>query len=245
MSQPGARVESVVVALFLAGALAGGLAASVAGCGGDGIDSSPVPYERFCDRYATMACRIAVDCDCLGGVPASTCESYMRSDCADWVETPVNAGRMAYHADEGGKCLANMEAIARDRSLADAYWPESCDRMLTGVVQSGQACDGDEECLAGLACWNDQCVQMPGDGAACLDGTACAEGCFCGQDTLCHSYRAAGQPCPEGDTACDDGLYCDPRTTQCAPYIAQGGDCAHTPYDCADDLYCSDAAGQV
>lgn len=211
------------------------------GCGGDGggPGGAPVAFEQYCDEYAQMACEVARMCDCLEGYSEELCQTYLRLECVDEVEQPVNDGRVRYLPAEGGRCLADLWSVARDCTVSDNEdWPEACDRMLEGLVPAGQGCDGDAECLPGLECYGSQCTDMPGEGQPCLDGS-CETDHFCGVDDLCHRYRAAGQPCPEGDYACDDDLYCDGRTDTCAPYIGVGGDCAHDSYACDDDLYCS------
>jgi len=154
----------------------------------------------------------------------------------------VNNGRVQYLPNQGGQCLAGLYSVARDCQVDDFEdYPAACDLMLEGLVAAGQACDGDQECLDGLECYGDVCTDLPGEGQACLDGS-CEEDHFCGVDDLCHGYRASGQPCPEGDYACDNDLYCDTRSDTCAPYVGSGGDCAHDDYACDSDLYCSPAS---
>ncbi len=220
------------------------LCVSIGACGGEGggPGSSPVPFERYCDEYAQMACRVAETCDCLEGYSVALCETFLRSECADEVEQPVNAGRVRYVPAQGGLCLSQQWAVARDCRVDDNEdWPAACDLMLEGLVPAGQPCEEDLECLPGLECYMSVCTALPGEGQACVQGD-CAEDHFCGVDDLCHGYRAAGQPCPEGDYACDDDLYCDSRSDTCAPYLGSGGDCAHASYACDDDLYCSPAS---
>jgi hypothetical protein len=201
-----------------------------------------VPFEQYCDEYAEMACEVARICDCLQGYSVELCQTFLRAECVDEVEQPVNDGRVRYLPDQGGQCIAGQWSVARDcRVDDDEGWPEACDQMLEGLTPAGHGCDDDGECLPGLECYGDLCAVMPGEGQPCLTGS-CAEDCFCGVDDLCHRYRAAGQPCPEGSYACDDDLYCDARSDTCAPYLGPGGDCAHDTYACDDDLYCSVAS---
>lgn len=210
--------------------------------GGGGPSGAPVAFEQYCDAYAEMACEVARICDCLEGYSVELCQTYMRMECADEVEQPVNDGRVRYLPNEGGQCLEDLWNVARDCRVDDHEdWPEACDLMLEGLVPAGQGCDGDAECLPGLECYSSQCVDMPGEGQPCLDGS-CETDHFCGVDDLCHRYRSVGQPCPEGDYACDDDLYCDGRTDTCAPYLSAGADCAHDAYACDDDLHCSPAS---
>lgn len=217
--------------------------AGLAACGGDGggPGGAPVSFERYCDEYAEMACGVAQTCDCLEGYSVELCQTFLRQECADEVEQAVNDGRVRYLPAQGGQCLAELYRVTQNCRVDDnEEYPASCDLMLEGLVPAGQGCDGDQECLPGLECFGDICTDMPGEGQPCLQGS-CKDDHFCGVDDLCHRYRAAGQPCPEGDYACDSDLYCDARSDTCAPYISRGGDCAHDNYACDSDLYCSPA----
>jgi hypothetical protein len=200
-----------------------------------------VPIGDYCDEYAGITCEAAERCGCLEGVPVSFCLAYQADECQGDVIDPVEAGRYAYDALEAGRCLAAMRSMLRDCTGESLYWPDACDDMLVGLVPEGGACDGDSECAGDLECYSDACTRLPREGEACLAGSDCASGHFCGDDVLCHRNRGAGQPCPEGDTACEDDLYCDSRTTTCEPYLGAGESCAHDAYACDDDLYCSPA----
>lgn len=217
------------------------VAAALAAVSCSSSGSGPVALDNYCDEYAQMICRSAQRCDCLEGYSVEVCQAYVRPDCVDEVEDPVRSGRYTYNPVEAGKCLGALERIARDCSTEGDDWPDACDRMLVGNVSAGQTCDGDDECVSGLECYEDRCTALPRDNEPCLSGYACAEDHFCGDDDLCHRYRGRGEPCPEGDMACDDDLYCDSRTDTCQPYLASGQSCAHDSYACDDDLYCSES----
>ncbi|MFH2007006.1 MAG: hypothetical protein ABI333_10515 [bacterium] len=228
---------------FLVGTACAALLVAPSACsdntGGPGGES--VPFESYCDEWVAMACEVAAACDCLDGYSEALCRTYLITDCRDEVEAPVNAGRMAFDPQAAGQCIQQQWEIAHDCDLTGADWPQACDDMLVGQVPAGQYCDSDSECLTPLECYNDSCVDLPGEGQACLQGS-CETDHFCGVDDLCHRYRAQGQPCPEGDYACDDDLYCDSRTDTCEHYLASQADCSHASWACDDDLYCSMAS---
>lgn len=235
------RCARIPFLIGLCSAVLGAIGCEEGGGPGDG----PVAFEDYCGAYAEMTCQVASDCDCLEGYPISTCELYQSMDCRDEVEAPVNAGLMTYDAQSAGLCLQRLWAIAHDCSLEDADWPEACDAMLVGAVAENGACGGDDECLPGLECYGDRCIRLPTAGQTCHPDYGCASGHYCGEDGLCHLYQGAGGPCPEGDLACDSGLYCDSRVDECAPYLGANESCAHASWACDSALYCSESAGQV
>jgi hypothetical protein len=209
------------------------------GCSCSG-GSSPIAFEDFCTEYAKITCRAADKCKCLEGIGTALCETYQRQECASDFEEPVLSGRQSYDDAEAGRCLSAIDTIIDDCSLDGDDWPESCDRMLVGLVEENQNCEDDDECKPGLECYEGVCTRMPVDGQPCLDATSCADDHFCGEDGLCHQERGAGQDCPEGDMACRDDLYCDPRDDTCRDPIGAGQDCAHAEYACVEDHYCSE-----
>jgi len=198
-----------------------------------------VPQERYCDEWAEMACELAERCDCLGGYGVELCITYARMDCADEIEAPVQSGRVTYDAHAAGRCLSASYDIARDCSLEGARWPDACDQMLTGAVPQGGYCEGDQECISPLECYDDACVALPQAGQACHPEYSCAMDLYCGSSGLCETYKPQGQSC--ADAYCDDDLYCDSRTDTCQPYLGTGQDCSYDTYACDDDLYCESA----
>ncbi|NMC72616.1 MAG: hypothetical protein GYA57_21520 [Myxococcales bacterium] len=224
-------------------ALAGlaALAGTLAGCSDDG--AAPVPFEQYCERYAGIACEFAQRCDCLAGATVEMCRLFVDGECADEVEAPVNAGRRSYDAEAAGGCLAGLQSLLRDCTLAEPQWPEDCDRMLVGTLAAGRSCESDADCVPGLECHARACTDMPDAGQACLAGADCAEGLYCGDDEVCHAPQGVGGPCPEGNEACADDLYCDLRTSLCAAPLARGEACRHANAVCVEGLYCAVAAG--
>jgi hypothetical protein len=217
------------------------LAAPSAGCSDEA--AGPVPFERYCERYAEVACEFAARCDCLAGGTVELCRLYMDGECAGEVEEPVNAGRRSYDPAAGGGCLAGLQSLLGDCALDDLDWPADCDRMLVGLLAAGASCESDDDCVSGLECYSGRCAALPGAGQPCLDGSTCAGDLYCGSDELCHAPQGAGGPCPEGSEACGDDLYCDLRSNTCARYLGSGESCRHANAVCVDGLYCAVAAG--
>jgi len=206
--------------------------------------STPIPFEEYCDRYAEMTCGVGQDCSCFEASELELCKTYMGMECRDEVEAPVQEGRQSFDAAEAAECLGALHAIIADCSLDGADWPSGCDDMLAGRVIEGGACVGDDDCVAGLECWGEQCIVMPGNGQSCDPDYGCSVDTYCGDDDLCHEYRASGESCTEGDIACESDLYCNPTTVQCEPYVQQGSVCTQADWACDSDLYCAPASGR-
>jgi hypothetical protein len=214
---------------------------ALAACGGEA--SSPVPLEDYCDRYAEIACDYAQRCDCLMGATVEMCRTVMHGECAAEIETPVTDGRSTYDADAGGACLNGIRSVLSTCAMNVEAYPGACDEVLVGTRPAGGSCDGDSDCLPGLECYDAACIDPPGAGEACVDGTYCPGDLFCDAGNVCHVLRGRGQPCPEGDQACADGLFCDDRTTTCEPLLGSGETCMGFGGQCADGQYCSLATG--
>jgi hypothetical protein len=214
---------------------------ALSACGGE--SAAPVSFADYCDRYAQVTCDFARRCDCLHGATIEMCRAVMGNECATDVETPVNDGRQAYDAEQGGACLAGLQSVLGSCTPDYDAYPDACDRMLVGLLGEGRSCDGSDECVPGLDCYNGRCIDPPAAGEACVDGSYCPGSMFCGADELCHAPRGAGQPCPEGDQACADEMFCDNRTTTCEPLLHSGAPCMDFGGVCADGLYCSLASG--
>ena len=211
--------------------------ALASGCETEG--ASPVGLDAYCGEYARIACDFARRCDCLMGATEEMCRMLMQGECTGEVVTPVNDGRRSYDADAAGGCLAGWRSALADCSLDGFDLPAACERMLTGTRPAGGSCDGDDDCLPALECYDAACVVPPGAGDACLDGTYCPGDLFCADDERCAAARGSGRPCPEGDLACADGLYCDNRSTTCSALGRAGDSCAHDNGSCADGTYCA------
>lgn len=235
------RFPTLVALLCALAPLGCGDEASGPGAGGPSAVATPIAFADYCDRYAQMTCDVARTCDCLAGTGHATCVTYQTVACREDVEPPVEEGRRRWDAAAAGQCLAELEAIAADCSLSDAYWPEACDAMEVGIVPANGACESDRDCAGGLACAGGVCRTLPGDGEPCDAEYGCADEDFCGDDGLCHAYRGPGGACPEGSRACADELTCNPSTETCEPYRGEGESCADAPSACDSELGCAPA----
>lgn len=214
------------------------VAVTVAGCSGSG----PVALEDFCARYAEILCDAAERCDCLSAAEAAYCPTFLAGECEDDVVTPVDSGRRGYDEVAAGECLDSFSSVVRDCSAEGDSLSDACDRMLVGLIPEGQGCEGDDECQPGLECHDSACTEMPGAGETCLQTLYCAEDLFCADDGRCEAPRGSGRPCPEGDEACGDDLYCDSVTSTCQPPLSVGESCAADSWACGEGLYCPETS---
>jgi hypothetical protein len=174
------------------------LVARLPACGDDGggPGGAPVPFEQYCDEYAEMACEVARICDCLQGYSVELCQTFLRAECVDEVEQPVNDGRVRYLPDQGGQCIAGQWSVARDcRVDDDEGWPEACDQMLEGLTPAGQGCAD--------------------------SGGTCADDHYCDAAEVCRAQQGAGAPCTD-DEQCLSwdcvGDLCEPDTADSCPF---------------------------
>ncbi len=201
-------------------------------------DVLPVAYEDYCLQYADTACEAAARCGCLDIYDLEMCQAFQQAECTVKVQEPCESGRRSYDSQQAALCLHQLSNEMADCTATDIALLPGCDAMLVGQVPAGARCYRDVDCASGLECFAQACVAMPAAGEPCLPAKRCARGQFCDQQQLCQLEREHGEPCPEGDRACADELYCDVRVQQCAPYLQVGESCAHKRAQCDEGLYC-------
>jgi len=214
--------------------------------GSDAGDGSaigfPVALESYCEEYARVTCDAAEDCFCLDGHSVDACLTVQLSACKEDVEVPADGGRMSYDSASAGACLAEIESIISDCSLEGDSFPQSCDDMLVGLLDTGKSCNDDDECRADLECIEDVCTEMPAVGQACVKDGYCASDDYCGEDQLCHVYTGLGGAC-SFTFECEDDLYCS-AAGMCQPYRREGESCSEDleceSYDCVAERCESD-----
>lgn len=217
--------------------------ASLAACVGEG---------RFSEAQTRALCERALACGDY--VELDTCLEVRASQTAT-LDALIDAGRIAYDAGAGARCLRALRGLecARGEDLAGAL--AECDAALVGQVALGAACLIDQECAGGAA----RCELAPGCGAgdACCVGAcvglaaplavgepcsdapeACMEGSFCsvagGPDRVCVAIPADGEACPDG--VCGAGSFCD--GDRCQPAGEVGAACEEDD-ECAWPALCA------
>lgn len=186
----------------------------------------------------------AIDGECADGLvcaPGGSCASPLPVDATCERPEQCDAGLVC----DGGVCEAaaalggacdGPAACGTGRACARAPETRTCaDPLGLGDVCAGDGCD------VGLACAEDECVALPGDGDPCLDGFACDVGLTCEDGVgTCRPLPALGETCAVGNRFCADGLGCDPNTNTCQEGPGVGQMCLLNPpdYVCADGLGC-------
>jgi hypothetical protein len=234
---------------FLAGALA--LALALVACPGGKDpkpDSGELTLAGVCREMMSGANAWTA---CLHGDPAPASDARLTAWCAA-VEAEVAAGRVTYHAEQAGPCVAALRTVTCD--TIDADRPE-CDAVVSGNVAQGGACLVDFDCASGHcvvgASCPGVCTAYVGVGGDCsAAGARCAPGLGCGGGrcvAVTTPSATQGQPCVSG--TCASGLYCDPTTSKCAP-SKKSGSCAGAPdacmfgYACVESGVCVALAGR-
>ncbi len=179
----------------------------------DDDSGGPIGIDDLGDAIANTYCNLYVKCGLIDSL--ATCRQIDLLDDAEIdadLKAAVDAGKVIYHPDKAGECLAAFGATcdvsnapgSRSTSLA-------CDQTFEGTVGSGGQCAIDEECISQTcdvpscpdACCQGTCVGAtapvrPRLGESCLDNARCVDS-FCDDTTtVCTAYRANGAACAFG-----------------------------------------------
>lgn len=227
--------------LRLTGVLSLGLAMVLStGCGDDdrrgggGGGGAPVPLSSLAQELAESSCAKMFECcteaeimmqfEGIDPPPsteaecATTLAGFLTIGTATWMES-VSAGRLAYHDDLAGDCLAVVDALTCD-AYAGGLTEEpagamACDQMLEPLVADGGACSQNLECINGYCegATSDSdgvCTVLPELGEEC--DFDCAEGLYCefGSPSTCVAEKADGAECTRDDECENDCVGADP-----------------------------------
>lgn len=219
----------------------------VAGCG-------PSSYNEFRDQLTTRWCERQIRCGDVAGSDSQHCGVpgplvLIMGGAVD-VPTAMAAHRMTFHPDNAHECLDAVKSAPCDKEQAADDLYRHCHGVVTGAVENGQACLGDEECLggacAGVACGSGVCTPYAAHGAPCVaTGGTPAETCdpsvmFCNVGRgVCEHKIEKGRPCTDDaqclfDGACVDGKCADPART------GRDDVCGSTLPPCEDGLFCGE-----
>lgn len=232
---------------------------ALAGCGGSSSSSAPSSAKALCERLAEEETRIYAHC-------ANQSVPYYLSfdmvlDCEGFGEAQ-EAGRIAYHPDEAGACLAALEEVTcaeAAQAFGKGYFldlsglPASCQGAIEAKVEAGGACNSvlNYECVDGYcdiqsmeACFLEGSTcrsYVAPDGDCSAD--RCAPGYACSGDVCVASPPVTileeGGDCSVDYTLCDDGLRCSSGT--CVARTAASGACEES-YECLEGLRCIEDA---
>ncbi|HLV64878.1 MAG TPA: hypothetical protein VKY73_03665 [Polyangiaceae bacterium] len=222
------------------GAGGDGGTAGDAGLGGAGGDSgSPGPVAcpsdpgELAEAFAEAVCQKRVDCcsddyeECLKDVIEATDAIYVD------LATAVDGETAELDCDNFELCVG---AIAEAEC---SEWPAqvgqygaipvnepACWQMVTPLVETGEACSYNYECVDGVCSESEgECVALAGEDESCEDAVCDLRTTFCNADEVCERRYENGEACSQ-DLECQSGV-CDAEDGIC---VAPGSaECSYVP----------------
>ena len=172
------------------------------------------------------------------------------------LEQAVDDGRIGYDSKAAAACIAAIGDVECERINERPL--DACENVFVGSTASGEECDLDEECVAGLICDTNamcpgRCAPHRAAGLECRNDDDCASGLVCSDVTnRCVQPHAEGEPCGGGvEAECNGGLACigddrnEMRTGTCMPFdeIERAG--ADEPCDLTTGVLCGEGLSCV
>jgi hypothetical protein len=212
---------------------------ALAGCG-------PSSYRDFRDQLAARSCDRDRRCGVVG--PA---EQRCRVPPALALTVPgsldvpqaVDDGRLRYDSNAAQGCLDALGGAPCDDAATALRVLQHCHAVIGPKVESGGACDGDEECIGGRCVGAPGCagvcVAYPAPGGACVPDGGVAD-CdptvqYC-DGAKCQRHKQSGASCTR-DAECAFALVCRGKCGA-APRTGDGKPCAMDA-PCGDGSYCA------
>jgi hypothetical protein len=159
--------------------------------------------KTICAKYYAC-CTSAELMGTTWGPDQPTCESKltMQFDATkNTANTDQGKGRVAYHGDQLGACLAAYPNLTCEQLKTNATsTPMACNSVFEPKVAAGAACGADNECIGG----------------SCI-------GVAMGADGMCVAFATENTSCT--NAACGTGLYCKPGDNTCQKTKDDGATC--------------------
>lgn len=232
-------------------------------CGTDGVCRAPGPLGAPCGSIRECAFELACSANqcaaqdfadrgdsCTSGSDCSgestACSASARKHCVARM-----AGQACQQDDDcidgqqcdGNTCVASPgmdeecgHGVLCAVGLACGFEVRTCGPKPT----AGQQCatgPGGSVCADGLACNNDVCGPVPGDGDPCAIGTPeCGAGLGCSFEAdgaVCRPLGAAGSACANSKT-CASGTFCSSASSTCVTALAVGAPCSPSEDACGE-----------
>jgi hypothetical protein len=216
------------------------------------------PDAGFCDQYDNQCPHRCSHWVKLG----QACDDPFAPRCAPGLgcEYPDDGGFNRYCIPilQEGQACRSFNACAAD--LVCEPGDDGGQQCLKQYNSEGQPCgvtNGFPYCQADLFCHQDiptsgtpppgTCERRGGIGDACFGYGSCLPSLRCSSAIgggTCLPFIAQGQPCSNnfyGGGECQDGLYCEKKTSRCSPLPGDGGDCGNlgSEYECATGYSCT------
>ena len=175
----------------------------IAGCHDDG----GIALSAYPEAYADMHCRTSDQCHGAfvtgyGDVDGCRAEITTATDGPGLAQfmAVVEGGTAIYHPELMARCLAELEALGCDRTIAAT--PASCRDAFEGTIPLGQPCSLSQECEGDAYCEGAACPATAGtcaargaDGEGCWTVDECQSGLAC-QAGICQPPGSmSGGPC--------------------------------------------------
>jgi hypothetical protein len=217
----------------------------VAGCG-------PSSYNEFRDQLTTRWCERQIRCGEVAGSDSAHCEPpppLMLTMVGDVdVPTSMAAHHMTFHPDNAHECLEAVQSAPCDKDQAADDLYRQCHGVVTGAVDNGAACLGDDECIggvcAGATCGMGVCTPFAAHGAPCVasggppDQTCDPSVMFCNVGRgVCEHKLPKGGVCAFDEMCLFDGV-CVDGTCDDPPRVKAGDICTNGFVPCEDGYYC-------
>jgi hypothetical protein len=198
-----------------------------AGCSGGG----GIAVGDYLDRLVEAHCQYDVRCGLFTDL--ASCEAFFTLRDDPSLAAAIDAGKSSYDADKAEQCVNQIANADCDRTTKEGReTPAVCSEVVTGTVQTGDACASSSECVSGacatptcgMACCLGTCVAANAPaklGEPCATRT-CEVGLACDNAKMCVELLAAGAPCTSGDQ-CAYGLGCagSPGTCKALPKVGE------------------------
>jgi hypothetical protein len=206
--------------------------------------STPDLCRSRISAYCQSTMLVASGAGWTMGTLASCAKGWASMTCTQWYDDPSYfpgpACKPPGKRANGMGCALDMQCSSYRCATGT-----SCG-VCTAIAQSGQSCEVDIDCAAGLSCASGTklCVPFGGVGASCDDDHRCLNALSCDNGT-CAMAVGAGQRCTSYSD-CDDskGLACNGSTNQCVAITPSTTTCGYTFSDgsvrqCRDRGYCN------
>jgi hypothetical protein len=190
-------------------------------CGGGGSGGGDVTPDKLAGTLAHSSCSKLSSCCTADEFKAQTLGATSEAQCealiggfgelfAKTLQDSISKGRVIYHADRMGDCIAVIDAASciEYQNFTSGSFPggsgSGCQDPFEGQVVMGGDCAQDFDCTSAY-CSGDsvdqngtitfgKCAVLPPIGQPC-DDSNCAAGAFCDSANSCQATKADGASC--------------------------------------------------
>jgi hypothetical protein len=207
----------------------------------------------LCNATANLACLSAGTACGLASTSCPTCPCDVGLVCLSGKCQGVNIG---------AACTLSTDCVSAPNSLPVTCLSGTCQQVRVSMFAAGDSCNVNSDCVNSLNCTGGKC-QGKASGATCIVTAECSAGLYCAAGT-CAALKATGTSCASDaectyicnqgtcanfgsvssgggcseQSACADGLYCNPITSTCVAPTNAGVSCDTDPTICTTGSGC-------